>query len=375
VFLALREIRRSRLRFALLAGAVGLLVFLILFLQTLLGALLTFFVGGLENQSAQVLVYGEDARRTVAASVVTPEQVANVSDVAGVASAAPLGQADFTVDAGGELQDASLFGHELDGPGEPLEIVDGRRPAGDGEAVASDVDADRGFAVGQSVVIQPAGVEVEVVGLAREIRFNVLPTLFVSYGTYEDALAGRDPDVPAVLPSLVAVQPQDGTSPHELATRIDETVEGVEALARETAVAEIPGVEQIRTSFAILVGLAFIVVGLVTGVFFLILTLQKRDALTLLRAVGADARDLVAVIVVQVVTVVGVGVLIGTGLTGLAGLASTEEFPIALRPGLAAATGTAILVLGLLVSGAAIRRVLRIDPASATGRADTGVMV
>jgi putative ABC transport system permease protein len=375
VFLALREIRRSCLRFALLAGAVGLLVFLILFLQTLLGALLTFFVGGLENQSAQVLVYGEDARRTVAASVVTPEQVANVSDVAGVASAAPLGQADFTVDAGGELQDASLFGHELDGPGEPLEIVDGRRPAGDGEAVASDVDADRGFAVGQSVVIQPAGVEVEVVGLAREIRFNVLPTLFVSYGTYEDALAGRDPDVPAVLPSLVAVQPQDGTSPHELATRIDETVEGVEALARETAVAEIPGVEQIRTSFAILVGLAFIVVGLVTGVFFLILTLQKRDALTLLRAVGADARDLVAVIVVQVVTVVGVGVLIGTGLTGLAGLASTEEFPIALRPGLAAATGTAILVLGLLVSGAAIRRVLRIDPASATGRADTGVMV
>jgi putative ABC transport system permease protein len=375
VFLALREIRRSCLRFALLAGAVGLLVFLILFLQTLLGALLTFFVGGLENQSAQVLVYGEDARRTVAASVVTPEQVANVSDVAGVASAAPLGQADFTVDAGGELQDASLFGHELDGPGEPLEIVDGRRPAGDGEAVASDVDADRGFAVGQSVVIQPAGVEVEVVGLAREIRFNVLPTLFVSYGTYEDALAGRDPDVPAVLPSLVAVQPQDGTAPHELATRIDETVEGVEALARETAVAEIPGVEQIRTSFAILVGLAFIVVGLVTGVFFLILTLQKRDALTLLRAVGADARDLVAVIVVQVVTVVGVGVLIGTGLTGLAGLASTEEFPIALRPGLAAATGTAILVLGLLVSGAAIRRVLRIDPASATGRADTGVMV
>ena len=55
--LALAEIRRAKLRFGLLIGAVALLVFLILFQQTLAGALLGSFTDGLANQSAQVLVF------------------------------------------------------------------------------------------------------------------------------------------------------------------------------------------------------------------------------------------------------------------------------------------------------------------------------
>ena len=45
MFLAIREIRRAKVRFGLLAGAVGLLVFLIVFLQALFAGLITSFVG------------------------------------------------------------------------------------------------------------------------------------------------------------------------------------------------------------------------------------------------------------------------------------------------------------------------------------------
>ena len=58
MLLGLREIRRAKVRFGLLIGAVGLLVFLIFFQQTLLTNLLGFFTGALENQSGQVVSPG-----------------------------------------------------------------------------------------------------------------------------------------------------------------------------------------------------------------------------------------------------------------------------------------------------------------------------
>ena len=66
--LALAEIRRGKLRFGLLTGAVALLAFLILFQQSLAGTLLGTFTGGLENQSAEVLVFNVDARGSVEGS-------------------------------------------------------------------------------------------------------------------------------------------------------------------------------------------------------------------------------------------------------------------------------------------------------------------
>src|SRR5690606_1715353 len=123
-----------------------------------------------------VLVYGEDARLNLQGSVVPPVAPEQVAAVEGVARAEPLGVAAVTVEAGGELEDATLFGHVLDGPGAPVEIEEGRRPERDGEAVASASAADDGFGVGDVVVVQPGGERVEVVGPARETSVSATPT-------------------------------------------------------------------------------------------------------------------------------------------------------------------------------------------------------
>ena len=54
-----------------------------------------------------------------------------------------------------------------------------------------------------------------------------------------------------------------------------------------------PGVAQIQQSFRLIFLLYGLVIPLVTGMFFLILTLQKAQSLTLLRAVGASAGYLI----------------------------------------------------------------------------------
>lgn len=370
VLLALREVRRSVVRFGLLTFAVGVLVFLIVFQQALISGLITQFVGAIENQSAQVLVYGEQARKNLQGSVVTPDEVAAVAAVDGVAEAAPFGVGTFTVEAAQEA-DATIFGYELGGPGAPATIVDGRLPETDGEAVASALTGgEEGFEIGDVVTVLPGDVQLEVVGIADDLNLSVSPTLFVSYPTWEQARLSVNPDATAVLPSAVAVTVDDGADPAAVAARITAEVPGTEALDRQTAADESPGVASVTQSFGIILLLTFVVVGLVTGFFFLILTVQKRPSLTLLRALGAPSGKLVGALLVQVLVVVGGGLVIGSALAALL-LAASDGAGLgaAVDPAAVAVVVVLVLALSAISSVASIRRVLRIQPVEATTHA------
>lgn len=376
--LALRELRRSKVRFILLTVAIGLLVFLAFFMQTLLVNLLGFFTGALEHQSATVLVYGKDARRSLEGSVITPAQVDSVGAVEGVGSSGPLGERSFTVRANGKDVDAILFGYDLGGPGEPTRMTTGLLPQRAGEGVGSSIDADQGFGVGDTVEIVPGGagvgtpLPVRIVGTAAESRFSVLPTVFVSWDTYVAAAKVANPAATTVLPSAVAVIPEKGVSPADLAARINRAVPGVDALTRDQAVADAPGVSSVSQSFSLIIGLTYIVITIVIGFFFVILTVQKTASLTLLRAIGADTRTLVGALFVQVLIVVVLAMGIGAGILALAALGSSPVFPISADPALIARVGGTILVLALLAALVAARRIARIDPIDAVNRPSLG---
>ena len=368
--LALAEIRRAKLRFGLLTGAVALLVFLIFFQQSLAGSLLGQFTGGLEHQSATVLVYNADARRSVDGSRLLPQQVAAVSQVEGVAAAGPIGEGSFTIKLeNGVLNDTTVFGYDLDGPGFPTTLSAGRLPQTDGEAVASASDASAGYAIGQRLTVVPGDAPVTIVGLAKDIQFNVQPTLFVSYPTYETLVRATNPDATGILPNLVGVEPVSGVDPTSLAASITQQVDGVEALDRGVAVASLPGVSSIQQSFAIILGLAFVVVVLLTGFFFLIITVQKIPSLTLLRAVGASGGFLLRNLVLQVLLVIAAALVIAIPLTAFAlSAASSDGFAAKTEPSVLLVTSALIVVLGVAASVGAMRRVAKIDPAAATAR-------
>jgi putative ABC transport system permease protein len=377
MYVALRELRRAKLRFGLLTGAVGLLVFLILFQQTLLGALVGAITGAVESQSGQVLVLDAEARGQLDASVLAPDAVDEVAAVDGVTEAAAWQLATFSaaVDGGDGLVDVALVGHDPDGPGAPTTITEGRATQAPGEAVAPTGREGEGVVVGATVTLEPDAGEVEIVGLADDLEYVVQPALFVDRGTFEEAATARSPDAPFVPVNAVAVAVDEDADEDAVAAvtgDIESTVEGTRAVTRQEAADSIPGVDAIGQSFAVILLLAFAVVGLVTGIFFLILTVQKTEALTLLRAVGASTRDVVTPLLAQVVLVTVGGVLVGTALLAAAAAAGGTGLDIEVDPLLAATTGAGILGLGLLAALAAVRRVLAIEPVDVTRRGNAG---
>ncbi len=369
VFLALSEMRRSKVRFGLLSAAVGLLVFLILFQQALLSGLINQFIGAIRNQSAEVLVFNTQARKNLEGSVILPDQLAAVAAVDGVADAQPWGEGTFTVRAGGDDQDAVVIGYTLGGPGAPTSLVEGRLPATTGEAVASSRNAADGFDIGDTVEVLgaqgAAPMAFTVVGLADEINYSVAPVLFTDFAGYEAAKRSVNPDAVAILASVVAVAVDDGADPASVAAAITAAVDGTEALTRQEAVDGSPGVSSVRQSFSVILLLFYLVVPLVTGLFFLIVTFQKAGALTLLRAIGAPAGPLIRSLLAQVVIVVASGSVLATVLYWAAASAP-NALDISVEPRPIISTALVVLVLALLTSLAAVRRVLRIDPIAAT---------
>ena len=354
------------MRFGLLAGAVGLLMFLVFFQQTLMSSLLNSFNGALQNQSGTVLVYSSEARKNLEASMLSPDVVAEVAAAPGVGQAGPLGLATLTFLVHGRQLDVAVIGAEPGKPGAPTKLISGRQATARGEGVASSEGA--GIALGDTVTTAAGGAPITVVGLTELSQFSVQPTLFVDFTTYAALRKAANPDAIDLPPSAVAVTPSPGVSPDAVAAAINSTVPAVTALTRSNAAANVPGVSSTQASFAIVLTLAVAVTATVTGFFFLILTVQKTSSLTLLRAVGAPAGYLMRGLIQQVALVLAVALLFAVGLLMAATTAAETGLTLIFEPRTLINTTFAIVGLSLLGVAFSAWRVLRIEPFQAVSR-------
>lgn len=359
--IALKDIWRSKVRFGLLAGAVGLLIFLLLFLNTLSSTLLDQFVGAVEDGSADVIVFSDGAQATFQASRLDGSLVGQVEAVDGVADAAPIHALFSATTVDGESLEVALWGIEVGSVGTPERIVDGRLP-GAGE-VLMDAGSNDTFAVGDTLTVE--GVDLEVVGFADNATFAVAPTAYMPTETWAGVFTAAFPQSPEVPVSVFAVEVEDGADPIAVAAAITDAVGGVEALDRQAAADATPGVSSISQSFGLIVGITFLIVVVVVGFFFQILTVQKLKAFTVLKAVGASNRTLAGTIAGQIALMVVLGVLVGAGLLAGAAAGTRDVFAISVDWGLVGTVGGIVLAFSLLAGLFSIRRVVAQDPAQA----------
>lgn len=379
--ITVREVRRSWGRFLLLTGSVLLLVFLILFQAALRDGLVTAFVGAIRNQNAPVIVYGLEGQRTLQASSISPEQLAAIESIPQVGHTARVRQSTYSVSVSAgpnsaahdgdrrgsskEVDDIALIGTSEPDLFMPAVLSAGTFPSEVGQAIGSATD----FRLGDLVTIEPSpsgtATTVEVVGLADDVRLMVTATLFTDIDTAEQVAQAFKPGIPTGITNVVAVEPVAGTGAEELARLIDERIDDVETLTRSQAAETAPGVAQVRQSFLVIFTLYAIVVPLVTGLFFLILTLQKAEALTLLRAMGASPWFLARSLLIQATAILVVAIGAAVALfypLGHGGLGGVLRFDAKV----VATWALVLFALGLLSTLASLRRILAIDPINAT---------
>jgi putative ABC transport system permease protein len=372
MFLALKEMRRAKARFGLLIAVTGLLMFLILTLQTFRVGLVTEFVGAIQHQSAPVLVYNVEARHSIEASSIPVDMEASVRSSQGDANVGRIGQAvvPVLIERNGKSSPistmVSIIGYEKS-LGAPTEVVAGRVAQAAGEGVAGEDE----FKLGDRVVVMPGGAQVTIVGLTARSKLFAAG-LFTSYDTYLGVVMASNPDATTPRPNVLAIRSSTSTSDASVVRSLNGLRNDIDAMTRGDAAESNPAVRSVTKLFNSLLPIFGSVVPLVAGVFFVIITAQKANSLTLLRAIGATSRRLVESLLFQVLVILASGLSLGVGLYTVFVTAGVAPVPITFQPLIVGVWTAVLIVAGLLSSLFAARQVLRIDPLAATIGAGVG---
>ena len=195
MFLALKEMKRAKLRFGLLAGAVGLLVFLILFQQALLSGLVNQFIGALKHQSGDVLVYSDQARKNLEGSIILPgqlEQVAAGRGRGGRCAARRVHLHGHRRRRGARRGDLRVRARFTGCPHDAGGRSTAARPRAKRWPARRTAPTDSTSATWCRC--NPTGWRSPSWASPATINYSVAPVLFVDFATFEDAKRTRNPD-------------------------------------------------------------------------------------------------------------------------------------------------------------------------------------
>jgi putative ABC transport system permease protein len=363
--LALVELRRRPSRFAVATIVLTFLTLLLLLLGGLLDGLYLGSTGAIRAQDADLIVYSDSARDSFLRSRITAELRADIEAVDGVDAAGGLGLTLLAAAVPGEtdLADVALAGYQLAPNGVPA-------PPPPGHAWADDRLRDFGAVVGDAVLIGPAEVPVVIDGWVEDTNFLQQAGLWVDLPTWRAVQNANRPDAFVADGVVQVLVIQSSQAAGALADAIDTATAGATStLSRDDAVLALPGIREQQSTFDAIIYSTLVVVLAVVGLFFSLLTLERTALYGVLKAIGASTRRLFAGVVVQAVVVAVVAFVIGALLAVAAEAALSAEVPLQLTGSRFVFTFVALIVAAVLGSAISLRRVTRVDPASAIGSA------
>jgi len=346
VFVAWRDLRVARGRFALIAGVVALITVLVGFLSGLTGGLAAQNVSAVLNLDATRIVTAGGAE-SFADSSLTADQIA-LWQRAG-AEIDPLGISQLRARHGDTSAGIALFGATT--------ALDPAVPAAAGTVSLSE-DAAAALNAGVGDPVQIAGSSYPVGSVTPSAWYSHTPVVWLTMADWQQisATTGAGDTVATVV---VARGDADWSA-------ID-AVAGTQSAGVLQSLPLIGAFKSEIGSLGLIIGLLFAISAVVVGAFFVIWGMQRRGDVAILKALGAANGSLRKDSLGQAAVVLAVGVGLGTAVVVAAGLALPRAVPFLLSPLTTLLPAALLIALGLIGAVLALRPVTSADPLTALG--------
>lgn len=371
MFLAIKELMHSKLRFLLIGFITVLIAWLVFILSGLGNGLSTLSAATFKNMDADYVTFEEGSRASMSRSLLSESLVDELKAQKDVKDATPIGATMATVlndTISDEKVDVAILGIT---PGSFLEpeIVEGS-PLQKGnhlEVIVNDTLKKKGFKIGDTLKIEGSLEEVKIVGFVTNETYNHLPAIFTTLDKWraiQFAAPGSDNGIENPV-NAIMLQGENIDS-----TKLNSQFEGTEIVTKAKAVQGMPGYKEENGTIMMMLAFLLVISAFVLGVFFYVLTLQKSNQFGILKAIGASNRFLGRAIVSQVFILSFISIIIGILLTYGTALILPNEMPFNLDIKLVILYSILLLVISTLGSIASVRRITKIDPLLAIGRVE-----
>ncbi|WP_030763311.1 ABC transporter permease [Streptomyces griseus] len=358
MFVASRDLRFAKGRFALMGTVIVLITLLVGLLSGLTAGLARENVSAITGLPADRIAFAAPpAGQSVSFtnSTVTGKQADAWAERPGVTGAAPLGIRTLNAVAGDRTAAVSAFGTA---PGDglaPAAVAPGRA------ALSASAAEELGVRAGDAVRLGP--LDVTVTAVAGDASYSHTPVVWTSLADWQrlgHAAAGETGDQATVL----ALR-GDGVD-----WAAGDAAAGTETRTVDGALTAIGSYQAENGSLQLMRGFLFVISALVIGAFFTVWTIQRSGDVAVLKALGASTPYLLRDALGQAVLMLTAGTLLGTGLAvGIGALVSGGDVPFVLEPLTVLTPAAVIIVLGVIGSALSIRRITAVDPLTALGSA------
>ncbi|MGW4375818.1 FtsX-like permease family protein [Streptomyces albidoflavus] len=364
MYVAWRDLRFAKGRFALMGAVIVLITLLVGLLSGLTAGLGQQNISAVTRLPAGRIAFAAPAggeELSYASSVVREEQWQRLGRADGVRSAEPVGIASVRAAAGDRHASVAAFGVR---PGSG--IGPGGVRAGEialTEPAAEELGLEREGAEGAEVAVSGRKFTVRAIG--GDDAYSHLPVVWTHLADWQHLAPGAaEGGRSATTATVVAVDADPAALPAA------DRAAGTRTVTTGDSLAAIGSYASENGSLQLMRGFLFAISALVIGAFFTVWTIQRAGDIAVLKALGASTRGLLTDALGQALILLTGGTLLGTALAaGIGALVSGSAVPFALAPGTVLAPAAVLIALGALGAALSVRRITSVDPLTALGSA------
>lgn len=356
MFLALNEIMHSKLRYALVAGVMFLIAYLVFFLTGLAYGLAQDNRTAVDKWEANSIVLSKDANSNLGMSMITKKIAEEVEG----GKVAYLAQTPGVVTSKDSTEEGkinvSFFGIDKNQFIMP-NLVEGKAFDNDDEAVGDiSLKEEYGLAIGDTVKLSGSDKTFKLTGFTDHAKFNVSPVLYTTINAYQEIRFEKEDTSENARINAIVVRGKISNLPEDL-----------EQIKISKFINELPGYNAQVLTFGFMIGFLIVIAAIVIGIFIYVLTMQKINIFGVMKAQGITGGFIARSVVAQTFILSFVGILLGLLGTVGTSLVLPDAVPFQsnwLFFGVISLLMLVVAVLGALFS---VRTIVKIDPLKAIG--------
>lgn len=355
MFLALNEIKHSKLRYALVIGVTFLIAYLVFFLTGLSYGLAQENRMAVDKWHATDILLSDKANDSLSMSRLDPQMLNQVKAKEKAVLAQTPG---IIIDSKDDQkkQNVSFFGINPEQFLKP-NIVKGKMFQETGDFVADkSLETQYDYKLGDKVKLATNDQILTIVGFTDQAKFSVSPVLYTSLETIQ------------LMRNGASMSGQQSVSVNAIITKgsPSETA-GLKKLSIHDFINKLPGYSAQVLTFGFMIGFLVVIAAIVIGIFVYVLTMQKIAIFGVMKAQGISSRYIANSVVAQTFILAFTGVITGLIATVLSALVLPDAVPFQSQPVFLAVIAVLIVLVAILGALFSVRSIVKIDPLKAIG--------
>lgn len=354
MFLATKELKYSKSKFALIIAVIILISYLVYFLTSLAYGLASSYTNAVIKWKADEIIITVDSNDSMMMSFMNEDDFNNINTSGEKAKLGLFPAVINNPEAENVLDsriDVYFFGIE-DSFLIPTEV--GLASLSGNKVIVDEELKKEGYEIGDFFGASGSTEKYEIIGFSKKSTYQTAPVIYMNLATWQAHRYGTN-NTPNLFSGVI------------VRGEINNLDSKFASYTTDEYISTLPGYNAQVLTFSTMIVFLIIIVAFVLGIFIYVLTIQKTSMFGVMKAQGISNKYIAGSVILQTYILVLIGIVVGLILTIATGIFLGDVIPFAINYLFYVIITASFFIFALFGAMFSVRAVLKIDPLKAIG--------